>query len=476
MASINYWLHRLVSLDEGTDAEGTIASIRAGIVLRGVGVWMLVCSALLASIGLDLNSTAVIIGAMLISPLMSPILGVGLSVATFDRSLLWRSLKHLVFAIILSLGASFVYFSLTPFGELTAELSSRTTPTLLDVAVAFVGGIAGIVSGSRREKGNAIPGVAIATALMPPLCTAGFGLAKGQLEVFLGGFYLFFINAVFIALATYLTAAFLRFPRFVATDESNRWNVRWLVVAFAVVTVIPSVVILVGVINKVRFDNAVRRFVSNEIKAANQQPIQWEILNRDSNAMLRIYTVGDSNGEHRNNELKQKLIEYAGQPIELEIVPLKISPDEFRRMSTDLTSGLAAKVGFLERLAEERAAELAQLRQEVGDFRTNLRPENQLSIDLRAMFPEITNVSVQTVRTPSDPATTAESATATPGTDGSSNGRMVFNVTLDENLSAASRDTVISEIRRIVGARLRSGSFEVLFAVEPPKRSVEANG
>ena len=214
-------LRSFVSLSKGTEVEGTIADISESVALRGSTVWMLLCSSILASIGLDLNSSAVIIGAMLISPLMSPILGTGLGVAILDRKLLRNSLSNLALATTLSLFTSFVYFLISPFGELTSELSARTTPTILDAAIAFFGGIAGVVAGSRSKKTSAVPGVAIATALMPPVCTAGYGLAKFSSTIFLGAFYLYFLNAFLISLATYLMALWLRFPKRTVLDSGQ---------------------------------------------------------------------------------------------------------------------------------------------------------------------------------------------------------------------------------------------------------------
>ena len=190
-------LNRVANISDGTDVFGTIEHIKKDINIRGSNIWILVCSTMLASIGLDLNSAAVIIGAMLISPLMSPILGIGLAVGINDRDTLIESLKNFGLAIAVSLLTSVFYFLITPLGEPTSEIIARTQPTLLDVFVAIFGGIAGIVAGSRKEKTSAIPGVAIATALMPPICVAGFGIATGHWNYFAGAFYLFFINAVF---------------------------------------------------------------------------------------------------------------------------------------------------------------------------------------------------------------------------------------------------------------------------------------
>ncbi|MEM7036186.1 MAG: DUF389 domain-containing protein, partial [Bacteroidota bacterium] len=202
----------VINIKHTTDVEGTITTINGGIEVKGYNIWILVASAVLACIGLDTNSVAVIIGAMLISPLMSPILGIGLSVGINDQKTLQNALYNFGVAVGVSLLAAFVYFLVTPLGRETAEMAARTKPTVLDIMVGFFGGVAGIVAGSRKEKTNAIPGVAIATALMPPLCVAGYGLAKMNMNYFAGAFYLFFLNSVFIALSTFLIVRYLNFP------------------------------------------------------------------------------------------------------------------------------------------------------------------------------------------------------------------------------------------------------------------------
>lgn len=178
------FFQKIIDIRSTSDPQKATETISESVSIRGYNMWLLFCSAALASIGLDTNSSAVIIGAMLISPLMSPILGIGLSFGIHDRSLLVRSLRNLAAAIILSLIASVLYFSISPFASPTTEIEARTHPTLLDVMVALFGGLAGIVSASRAGISNAIPGVAIATALMPPLCTAGYGLATAQWSYF----------------------------------------------------------------------------------------------------------------------------------------------------------------------------------------------------------------------------------------------------------------------------------------------------
>ena len=173
-----------------------VESIRNGVEFKGTNLWILIFAIFIASLGLNVNSTAVIIGAMLIYPLMGPIMGIGLGVGINDFELIKKAFRNLLIATIFSVLTSTLYFLLSPLNEARSELLARTTPTIYDVLIAFFGGMAGIVASSTKLKGNVIPGVAIATALMPPLCTAGFGLANGNMHYFFGAFYLFFINSV----------------------------------------------------------------------------------------------------------------------------------------------------------------------------------------------------------------------------------------------------------------------------------------
>ena len=188
--------------------------IEKGIVFKGTNLWILMFAIVVASVGLNVNSTAVIIGAMLISPLMGPINGIGYSLATYDFELFRKALKNFLFAVGVGLFTSTVYFVISPINQAHSELLARTSPTIYDVLIAFFGGLAGIVAMSSKMKGNVIPGVAIATALMPPLCTAGYGLATLQFNFFFGAFYLFTINTVFIAFASLLVCQYLNFLLF----------------------------------------------------------------------------------------------------------------------------------------------------------------------------------------------------------------------------------------------------------------------
>ena len=195
------------------DEQEVIRQISQGVSFRGANLWVLIFAIFIASLGLNVNSPAVIIGAMLISPLMGPIIGMGTAVGINDVDLLRRAARNFGIATLISVLTATIYFLITPLSDAHSELLARTAPTLYDVLIATCGGAAGVIALCTKGKGNVIPGVAIATALMPPLCTAGYGLATGHFLYFLGAFYLFFINTVFISLATYVGVRTLRYAR-----------------------------------------------------------------------------------------------------------------------------------------------------------------------------------------------------------------------------------------------------------------------
>ncbi len=262
------FLKKLSDLRNGLDREGTIVNIKNNKRMQGANAWLLMCSIMIASLGLDLNSPAVIIGAMLISPLMSPILGVGLAIGINDKNTLLISLQHFGIAIAIAIVTSTIYFWMTPIGNETDEIISRTSPGFLDVMVAFFGGIAGIISGSRKDKSNAIPGVAIATALMPPLCVTGYGIANGNWIYMFNSFYLFFLNATFVALATFLIVRFLQFPVRKHMNERESLKTRWFIIAFSLMMILPSAYIFSKVIKQSRQEQAINDFVKEKFPLA----------------------------------------------------------------------------------------------------------------------------------------------------------------------------------------------------------------
>ncbi|WP_298422186.1 DUF389 domain-containing protein [uncultured Kordia sp.] len=239
---LKIFMNELLDIQKDTDKDQTIAAIKADIPFKGATAWILIFAVFVASIGLNVSSTAVVIGAMLISPLMGPILGIGMSLAINDIDTLRSSFTNLLVMVILSIITAYLYFVLSPLTELTPELESRTEPNILDVFVAIFGGLALIVA--RTKKGtiaSVIFGVAIATALMPPLCTAGYGLAVGNFKFFLGAMYLFAINTTFIALATFLVLKVLRFPMLKYANSAKRKRISRLASLVAFAVMIPAV-------------------------------------------------------------------------------------------------------------------------------------------------------------------------------------------------------------------------------------------
>jgi len=249
-------------LKDDTDYEATVKYISDGVEFRGMNLWVLAFAIIVASVGLNVNSTAVIIGAMLISPIMGPIMGIGLSVGILDEHLLKKSLRNFIIMVIISLITSTFYFLISPLSEAQSELLARTRPTIFDVIIAFFGGLAGIVATSRKSQPfTVISGVAIATALMPPLCTAGFGLATWQLRYFGGAFYLFFINSFFIALATFVMVRFLGFPEVRYMNDSRLNAVKRMIYAFAILVMIPSVFMAINLVQESAFNTQTIKFV-----------------------------------------------------------------------------------------------------------------------------------------------------------------------------------------------------------------------
>ena len=281
-----------VRRDKADESEA-VKSIREGVEMKGATIWILIAAILLASLGLNVNSTAVIIGAMLISPLMGPIMGVGLAIGLGDFDLMKRSFKSYLIVTLFSVVTATLFFLISPsVSEGQSELLARTSPTIYDVFIALFGGAAGFIALSTTKKGSVIPGVAIATALMPPLCTAGFGLATGNLIYFLGAFYLYFINSVFICVATYLGTRFMRFSRLKYVDKEREKKVRKYIVWVVVLTMIPAVYLTYGILNDTIYEGSVNRFVNEQLSFDNAQVVDKKVEKRDGTKELRVVLVG----------------------------------------------------------------------------------------------------------------------------------------------------------------------------------------
>ncbi len=260
---MKYKLIELFSLRHDQDNPSNIdAAIRNSSRLAGTNLWVLIFAILIASIGLNVNSTAVIIGAMLISPLMGPIIGIGYGAGINDFPLIRQAARNLLIFLVLSLTTSTLYFLVSPLTTAHSELLARTTPSLWDVLIAFFGGAAGIIGLTRRDKSPIIPGVAIATALMPPLCTAGYGLASGNWQFFSGAFFLFFINSVFIAFATLLLVKFLRLPQHRYIEDKERRHAHIWIASIVTVTLLPSIYLAYRLVQDEFFLTQAHRLVS----------------------------------------------------------------------------------------------------------------------------------------------------------------------------------------------------------------------
>lgn len=298
------FLHYIDIRDELEDFDNIHTEIEKGIAFKGTNLWILVFAIIVASVGLNTNSTAVIIGAMLISPLMGPINGMGYSLATYNFELFRRALRNFLFAVVASLAASTLYFTISPVSTAHSELLARTSPTIYDVLIALFGGLAGIVAISSRMKGNVLPGVAIATALMPPLCTAGYGLATGQFTFFFGAFYLFTINTVFIGISSVVMSQALKFPIRTLVDPAQKKRVNQYISLIIAITLLPSIYFGYELVQKERFTERAKQFTNSVLLSGGAYLLKNEI--NATKKSIRLVYGGNSMSEETKREIINK--------------------------------------------------------------------------------------------------------------------------------------------------------------------------
>lgn len=357
LIEVKEFFESLISIKDEVNVEITARNIKRGIEFSGSSVWILVCSIIVASIGLNANSVAVIIGAMLISPLMGPIRGFGLALATNDIKTLITSLGNFGIMVAVSLMASWVYFWLTPLKDVTSELIARTQPQVLDVMVAFFGGLAGIIAAASGNKGSAmtiIPGVAIATALMPPLCTAGYGLANGNWEFFFGAFYLFILNSVFIGLSTVVTIWMLRFPLVSFVDKKKEKRVKWIIFGSLLLVVIPSIVGFVNIINESIFKQETKRYITYLSKHNPDIHITPKINFNNGNPKITLWIQGSRLEDREINRWKSYLKDYNISNVDLQIKQNQSYQQFVDTNSIRLQTMYESKLSDLNSVAEER--------------------------------------------------------------------------------------------------------------------------
>lgn len=305
--------------EDKVDESVIVEAIRKNVDFKGVNLWALIFAIFIASIGLNVNSTAVIIGAMLISPIMGPVMGIGLGIGTNNLQLVKKGAKNLLVATLISILTSTVYFTISPLHEAQSELLARTSPSIWDVFIAFFGGMAGMVAASRREKSNVVPGVAIATALMPPLCTAGFGVATGNWYYFLGAIYLYFINSVFIAIATFLMSRYLGMEKLHLSDPRSERRVTRYMIIIVIVTILPSIVMAYRIVDKSIFEANARKFIDEQFHFKDTQVVSRSYNYNNKVKVIDVLLLGEELNKPATDKLIRNLNDYNLRGVKLVI-------------------------------------------------------------------------------------------------------------------------------------------------------------
>jgi len=388
--------------DTEADATETIQQIEKSVVFKGTNLWILIFSVLVCSVGLNINSTAVVIGAMLISPLLGPIMGIGLGVGINDLKLIKKSIINFGEMVSFAVIASAIYFYITPLSEAQSELLARTTPTIFDAFIALFGGFAGIVAYSRKDKGGtAIPGVAIATALMPPLCTAGYGLATMDPKFLFGALYLFLLNSIFISLATLITVRYLKYPKKTFVDASREKRVKWYITLFIIITIIPSIFMAYRVTMRSFFTTNAVNFVTENFDFE-----QTRVINRQF-----IYKPGDTSiidltlfGEPLNpdviNMLKDRMERYGLRKTKLVVNQRDgtgIGMDDLRVqiLSASLRSDIMDELFRRnENLLKEKDSQIQELQSGLQKFHQLDELSREIFKVVVIQYPEVTGFSL----------------------------------------------------------------------------------
>ena len=381
LKAILNFLKDVISFNKGVDINETTTSIRDNVEFKGTLVWVLMCSIVVASVGLNTNSTAVIIGAMLISPLMGPIRGIGLGVGTNDLELIFDSLKNFGIAVGISLFTAWIFFLITPISELTAELEARTGPNLMDVFIAFFGGLAGIIAATRGDDSTVIPGVAIATALMPPLCTAGYGLAVGNMSFFIGASYLFLLNTLFICLSTIVVVRYLKFPVKTFINPSTQKRVSRITYFILFLIVLPSVYLFYIKVKETIYHENVKQFVQEVVLSDPTLRVEF-ISEYDSDSSkfelwIKNKVISESKMENWRDQMKnydldsQSLIIFQGDDLESKLALFK----------KDLASESMGK----ENLIQEKENKINYLEDQIFNLNDRINQFKQKELDISSL-------------------------------------------------------------------------------------------
>ncbi len=384
------FISELTNIRKDIDMTAASASIRKNIFFRGPNVWILAFSIIVASVGLNVNSTAVIIGAMLISPLMGPIFGIGLGLGVNDPLLIKNGFKNLLIMVFISILASTLYFLITPLRLANpTELLARTTPSIYDVMIALFGGAAGILELCRKEKGTVLSGVAIATALMPPLCTAGYGIASGNFQYFIGAIYLFFINGIFIILATYIMVKYLGFDEVKFQDEARGTKVKRIISIVVILVAVPSIWSATIMIRDNKFAQNVAAFVKENKTIGNNYIYDYQ-SETHKGGKINLFITGGTLSENEKEYLAASAAKYG----------IKESQLVFNEHSLgNVKDGASEKI--VQTIYERADTEIRRqedrirtLESELASARQKEIPYAQISKEVVSQYPEIQDLYI----------------------------------------------------------------------------------
>ena len=376
------------------DEQSTIKNVENSISFSGAQLWILIFAIFIACLGLNVNSTAVIIGAMLISPLMGPIIGMGLAVGLSNIELLKRSATNYMVATVISVLTATLYFSITPLHEAQSELLARTAPTLYDVLIALLGGGAGFIALSTKGKGNVIPGVAIATALMPPLCTAGYGLAVGSLSYFFGAFYLFFINTVFICLATFIGTRLMKFKHAAVVDTDKMAKVKRYIIVVAILTMLPAAYMTMLIIKDSITKNNLRNFVNTELAFKGTQILSQDI--KEGDKVIDIVALGKIIPSNAIKKAASRLAEYQLSGYKLNIIQGEQS-DSLLMINKQLSNVAVSNSASNQKIIEQ-SNQIHELEDQLNKYKQYESVAHDMTGELKVLFPSVVKISISNIK------------------------------------------------------------------------------
>ena len=379
----------------GADAasqEEVNSNVHKGIMIKGTNLWVLIFAIFIASLGLNTNSTAVIIGAMLISPLMGPIIGMGYSMGVYDFNLLKESLRNFLFMIVVSLITSAIFFTLPLITSTQSELLARTQPTTYDMLIALFGGLAGMVAQTRKDRtGTVIPGVAIATALMPPLCTVGYGLATFQFRFMLGALYLFTINSIFIALASFIVTRVMKFKMIGELEPDKLKKLKRAMVAVIIIVTLPSVLIAISIIQRSSFESNYNNFVGEAFKYDNTFVVESSYeynANPRKQSVIEVRLYGEPLSENVINNIRAQMSSIYHLP-KVDLVVRQSNQEDGGIAITALQSNYTE-------MLNEKNRQISHLQEQLSSIRTaDTLAVSSMTRELGIFVPEINDMSLQ---------------------------------------------------------------------------------